>query len=87
MQYVLYNELSNNGKGKETVEVLKGKLTGDFEAINVVGLDPKGFVDRLTADDIVILCGGDGTLNKFANFTADLDIPCDILLFPASSAT
>ena len=26
MQYVLYNELSNNGKGKEILEVVKGKI-------------------------------------------------------------
>lgn len=85
MQYVLYNELSNNGKGGETLEVVKGKLSGEFEAVNVVSLDPKEFVSKLTADDIIILCGGDGTLNKFANNTADLEIPCDILLFPAGT--
>ena len=85
MQYVLYNELSNNGKGKESLEAVKGKISGDFEAVNVVGLDPKEFVSKLTADDIIILCGGDGTLNKFANNTADLEIPCDILLFPAGT--
>ena len=26
MQYVLYNELSNNGRGGETLEVVKGKF-------------------------------------------------------------
>ena len=85
MQYVLYNELSNNGKGKETVEVLKGKLTGEFEAVNVVGLDSKEFISKLTAEDDIILCGGDGTLNKFANYTYNDDIPCDIKLFSAGT--
>ena len=48
MQYVLYNELSNNGKGKECLEAVKGKITGEYEAVNVVGLDPAGFVSKLT---------------------------------------
>ena len=85
MQYVLYNELSNNGKGKETVEELKNKISGEYEAVNVVGLDTKEFVSKLTGDDLIILCGGDGTLNKFANYTAPYDIPCDILLYPAGN--
>ncbi len=85
MQYVLYNELSNNGKGKECLDKVKDKITGEFEPVNVVGLDPKEFVSKLTSDDLVILCGGDGTLNKFANNTADLTIPCDILLFPSGT--
>ena len=85
MQYVLYNELSNNGRGKEILEVVKGKVNGEYEIVNVVGLDPKEFVQKLTADDLIILCGGDGTLNKFANYTADLEIPCDVLLFPAGT--
>ena len=87
MQYVLYNELSNNGRGKEILEVVKGKVNGEYEIVNVVGLDPKEFVQKLTADDLIILCGGDGTLNKFANYTADLEIPCDVLLFPAGTET
>ena len=85
MQYVLYNELSNNGRGKEILEVVKGKVNGEYETVNVVGLDPKEFVQKLTADDLIILCGGDGTLNQFANYTADLEIPCDVLLFPAGT--
>jgi diacylglycerol kinase family enzyme len=33
----------------------------------------------LTENDVFVLCGGDGTLNRFVNDTEGLDIPCDIL--------
>ena len=85
MQYVLYNELSNNGNSSAKVEELKGRLTGEYELVNVVGLDPEGFISKMTADDVIILCGGDGTLQRFANYTDKLDIPCDVLLYPAGT--
>ena len=41
--------------------------------------DYKEFFSGLEADDLVVLCGGDGTLNRFVNDTADIDIPCELL--------
>lgn len=85
MKYILYNELSNNGNGKESLEAIKSKIDGEYEEVNVVGLDPGDFVSKLTEYDLIILSGGDGTLNKFANYTADLEIPCDVLLYCAGT--
>ena len=85
MQYILYNELSNNGHGRDTIGKVIESIKGDYEEVNVVGLDPAAFVSKLTEDDLIILCGGDGTLTKFANNTASLDIPCDVLLCPSGT--
>jgi len=85
MQYILYNELANNGNASVKIEELKGMIKGESEFVNAVGLDPEKFVSRLTAEDVLIICGGDGTLTRFADHTADLEIPCDILLFPAGN--
>lgn len=79
MNYILYNPLAN--KGKNDVEKLaQGLYEGDVERINVVGYDVKSFLTRLTKDDAVFLCGGDGTVNHFANDTYGIDIPCPVYL-------
>ncbi len=85
MQYVLYNELSNNGNAKEKIEELKANIKGESEFVNVIGLDPQEFISKLTSDDLIILCGGDGTINRFANYTDKLSVPCDILLYPSGN--
>ena len=81
MRYVLFNEKSNNGRAKETLEVLKAKLNDPAATyLNVIGLDVKQLVSKLNADDEIILVGGDGTLHHFVN---DLDdkIPANNIYF------
>ncbi len=85
MQYILFNALANSGNSQVTVDELKTKLTGEHEQVNVVGLDVEGFVNKLTADETVSIGGGDGTLTRFANSIDKLEIPCDILLYPAGT--
>ena len=43
------------------------------------------FFPSLNADDKVIICGGDGTLNRFVNDTRDIAITNDILYYAAGS--
>ena len=38
-----------------------------------------------TDDDYIILCGGDGTLNRFINLTDEVEIDREILCFPTGS--
>ncbi len=85
--YVLYNELSGNGTGKEKAEGLKDFLNGKeviFQDVLKI-TDPKGFMTGLKADDEIILCGGDGTLNRFINYTDGLDITQTIYFYPTGS--
>ncbi|MCQ2773046.1 MAG: diacylglycerol kinase family protein [Bacilli bacterium] len=74
MKYILFNELSNNKKGKETLDEYIKSLEEPYEAISVIGLDYSTLLPRLTAEDSIVLVGGDGTLNHFIN-----DVDCDAL--------
>ena len=74
--YVLHNPLAGHGKEKNDLEILKS-LYGEE---NLVCMDMTEIVDysayfaNLSAEDEVVLCGGDGTVNHFINKTKDLNI-------------
>ena len=77
--YVLYNPHSGNGGTKEKAEEV-AKLYENAEIIDVTSVASYAdFVSPLTEDDTIVLCGGDGTLNRFANDTYELDYKCDVL--------
>lgn len=74
MIYILFNPLSNNKCGEkatgELEELFKGK---EIKKVNVLAYKNAGdFFNPLSADDEVILCGGDGTLYHFANEVYEL---------------
>ncbi len=70
---IIYNPLSQNGNGeakaKELFEKIGAKEIIDMTAIN-------SYADFFSAhqNDDIIICGGDGTLNRFVNDTAELDL-------------
>ena len=66
---ILYNPKAGNGEGKQTAEAVwlysKEPNTDCYDLT-----DPRvceQFIKEVTADDTVILCGGDGTLMQFVN--------------------
>ncbi len=84
---VLYNGLSGNGAGKEKAESAM-KIWADRrpEFIDVTTISSfADFFAGYTAEDVVVLCGGDGTLNHFVNDTKDVTIPCRIYHFPTGT--
>ena len=86
MQYILFNPLANNSTAeKATHDYLDGKLTGEAEYKDITKLDIKEFVSTLTAEDRIILSGGDGTINIFVNALDDLEPPCDIDYIPTGN--
>lgn len=81
--YVLYNPLSGNGKGEEDARLLEVVLPEPIFFFNITKItNYSAFLSGLAADDCLIIAGGDGTLNRFANDTAGIDIPQQILYFP-----
>ena len=84
--YIVYNPLAGNGKCAESV----GRLAGlaEDETVLVDMTKENAYVEleeALCEEDYVILCGGDGTLNRFINDLGDIKISNDILYFPGGS--
>ncbi len=86
-QYVLYNPHSNNGRGEAQARTLENKLSG--ESLYFVDMTSIGsyaeLVSGLEESDKVIVCGGDGTLNRFINDTAGLSFVNSVYYYPAGS--
>ena len=65
--HVLHNPMSNNGRGSADIDLLS-IFYEDITYRNVCEIpDIPAFMAPMTADDAVIICGGDGTLNRFVN--------------------
>ena len=86
--YVLYNPYSDNSNGKAEAEALLSRLNGETEFRDMTSMEPyPAFFSALSPEDEIILCGGDGTLNRFLNDTRDLTYPNRILYFAAGSGS
>ena len=66
---ILYNPKAGNGRGKEGAEKLKDILhNGELTFTDMTDItDTAAFQRSLGADDKLVICGGDGTLNRFIN--------------------
>lgn len=88
MNYLLYNPLSNNGLGEQIKEEALEKLKNNFDElseINVLELDSEKFIEELKNEDKVILVGGDGTLNHFANEVYGKNLDSELYLYRAGT--
>ena len=84
MNYLLFNPLARNGTGVELKEEAKKELSPKFPElteINVLEFNQKEFIDHLKEEDVVILVGGDGTLNHFANAVYGLSLKNKMFLY------
>ena len=81
--YVFYNSAAGNGSCDEKLSKLK-EIYGEGELeFNSVPDDGNyaPFIESIDADDTIIICGGDGTLNRFANSIADKEFPNEVLYY------
>ena len=75
MKYVLMNPRANNGLGESDAREWAKCLNEEVTYVNVLETkDMASFVKGLNPEDVIIVAGGDGTLNHFANDIADLDV-------------
>lgn len=74
--HILYNPHAGSGRGQEATYRLNVLLPDDrllFRDITEID-DYGAFFRSLRDDDRVVIAGGDGTLNRFINDTAPLQI-------------
>lgn len=84
--YVLYNPLAANKTGAEKAKKL-GELYGDsaeYRDITEI-TDYRAFIGGLTDEDVIVVAGGDGTLNRFVNETDGIEIKNEILYYAAGT--
>lgn len=84
--YALYNPLSNNKAGEKAVEKVR-ELWKDkqLEFKDITKVNYKELFASLESGDEVLVCGGDGTLNRFINDTDGIEFKNDIYYYPAGS--
>ncbi len=84
---ILYNPLAGNGRcaaeSKKLAETI-GEARTRIVNICEIG-DYSEFFESLAPEESIIVCGGDGTLNRFVNDTDGIDINCDVYYFAAGS--
>lgn len=84
--YVLYNPLAGNGTCEQDVKKLETIISDPIEYYDLTRITNYNvFLSDLSADDYLIICGGDGTLNRFINSTSNITISQEILYYPTGS--
>lgn len=88
MTHILYNPLSGNGEGKVRAEaVLKFFEGKETDFVDMTSVDYGAFFAGLGEGDDVLICGGDGTLNRFVNDTDNIEKRCDILYYATGTGS
>ena len=85
--HILNNPLSGNGQGTTAIESLKATLKdGEVSVYDIREIkDIKAFVSSVADEDVLILAGGDGTLNRFVNDTDGAVYPKSLYYYPTGS--
>ncbi len=78
--YIIYNPHAGTGNGESEAQKLTALYGTDVLLQDMTGIESYAeFLAPLTAEDQLVICGGDGTLNRFVNDTEGLELPFDIL--------
>lgn len=86
--YALFNPLSANRLGEEKANKLIGFFPNNdrIEFVDITTIkDYASLFAGLQPEDRVVICGGDGTINRFVNEIQDIKITNDVLYFATGS--
>lgn len=84
--YILFNPYSNNVCNEDmlkTIEVINQENAIFVDVTKISNYDM--FFAELKNDDIIYICGGDGTLNHFINHIRGIDIKNDVYYYPTGT--
>ena len=85
-QYILYNPHAGNGTAQEAAKKLAENAPESAVLLDMTAMDGyASLLADLTSEDVLTVCGGDGTLNRFINDTDGLDIPCEVCYLAVGS--
>lgn len=86
-KYVLYNPTAGQTKGEDKIKTLNSLYAvHELVHIDISSIsDYKELFSSLEPDSDVIICGGDGTLNKFINNIDGIDIKNNIYYYATGS--
>lgn len=86
MKYVLYNPFSCNGDCENQVRAYFEELGQNHKVVNMTEIkNYNELFDGLCAEDEVVICGGDGTLNRFINDIDGIEISNPVYYYPAGT--
>ena len=84
--YVFFNPLAGNGQYLEKIDTLKNSIPDEIISCDMTKEDSYDkIIKAMDNEDYLVICGGDGTLNRFVNTVSVASIPNDILYFPCGS--
>lgn len=84
--YVLYNPLAGNKRCGDEINRIEALIDGKIVYCDMT--KPETYSDilpEMQKDDILIVCGGDGTLNRFINLPYDYSEKNEVYYFPMGS--
>ena len=84
--YVLFNPLAGKNSRNIKEQLLRHLPSDELIMTDMTKIGSYAeFFAGVSSDEKVIVCGGDGTVNRFINDTDGITFPCDILYFAAGS--
>ncbi len=83
--YVFFNSLAGNGASFDEVKAELCKTVSDQEVFCDVNDGYRDVISSLDADDYLVICGGDGTLNRFINEIDGMEFDNDVLYFASGN--
>ena len=87
MIYVLYNPLAGNSTCEDSCREVGNIFASDeLKYIDLLQInDLEGFIKGFDPEDMIVICGGDGTINRLINSMDTEKLEQDIYYFPAGS--
>lgn len=83
--YILYNPKAGNGNCKKYAECMP-IIYDQAELVDMTRItNYPAFLRDMHKEDILVIVGGDGTLNRFVNDTEGIEISQEILYLPAGT--